>query len=87
MRPSPWLAFAALPWLPLLTACAPQGGAMVRPEVPASLLECLPQPAPPAVLRDDVDIAYFILDLAAAGADCRAKLERVRSLVNFREPE
>lgn len=82
MRLSQWLVLPALPCVWCLTGCAgPAAPVLVRPEVPAALLECQPQPAPPSPLRDDADLAYFIVDLAAAGADCRAKLGRVRELV------
>lgn len=82
MHLSPWLARLALASPLLLPACAPPAPVMVRQEVPAALLECQPQPVPPDPLRDDADLAYFIVDLAAAGADCRAKLERVKALVH-----
>ncbi len=52
----------------------------VRRQVPAALLQCQPQPVPPSLLRDDAELATFIIDLAAAGDDCRDKLQRVRGL-------
>jgi hypothetical protein len=56
---------------------APPG--LVKPPVPLSLLECRAQPARPKA--DDTDLAYWILDLANAGQDCREKLARVKDLV------
>lgn len=56
-----------------LTACAtPQ-----LPEVPTPLATCQPEPAPPASLVMDSDLTDWILDLRAAGADCRSKLQHV----------
>ena len=82
MRLSQWLALPVLLFVWCLTGCAgPAAPVLVRQEVPAALLECQPQPVPPSPLRDDADLAYFIVDLAAAGADCRAKLARVKRLV------
>ena len=52
---------------------------LVKPPVPLALLECRQQPARPKA--DDTDIAYWILDLANAGQDCREKLARVKELV------
>lgn len=52
-----------------------------RPAVPASLLACRDQPTPPAVLAADSALADYILDLADAGADCRAKLSALRGVV------
>lgn len=48
--------------------------------VPPSLATCAPQPEPPAN-ADDTDVANFILDLAAAGEDCRAKLAAVVKVI------
>ena len=55
---------------------------MVRPVVPASLLACAPAPAAPDlnVPRWDVVLAGYLLDLGAAGADCRTKLRAVAKL-------
>lgn len=81
MRLLLWPVRLVLLFVWCLTSCAPPAPVIVRQEVPAALLECQPQPVPPDPLRDDADLAYFIVDLAAAGADCRAKLERVKTLV------
>jgi hypothetical protein len=51
--------------------------------VPASLLTCQAAPVPPDlnVPRWDQVLAGYLLDLGAAGDDCRAKLGAVRGLV------
>lgn len=51
--------------------------------VPPALLACAPAPAPPDlnVPRWDQVLARYLLDLAAAGADCRGKLLAVGRLV------
>jgi hypothetical protein len=54
---------------------------MVRTEVPESLLVCQAAPAPPAPPFTDTDLSLWIVDLASAGDDCRARLRRVRDLV------
>lgn len=77
----PRAALRALPFVLLSTACATPEPVAVRLVVPPSLLECAPQPEPPSPVRDDADLAYWIVDLAGAGADCRAKLAAVRGLV------
>jgi hypothetical protein len=59
----------------LLTACAPR-----KVAVPASLLECPPQPGLELTM-DDHAVARWMLDTVDAGDDCRAKLRLVRGLV------
>ena len=59
----------------LLTGCAPR-----KVAVPASLLECQPQPALELAM-DDHAIARWLLDTVDAGEDCRGKLRLVRGLV------
>ena len=59
----------------LLTGCAPR-----KVAVPASLLECQPQPALELTM-DDHAIARWLLDTVDAGEDCRGKLRLVRGLV------
>lgn len=56
---------------------------VVRPSVPASLLTCAPAPVAPDlnVPRWDEALANYLLDLGAAGADCRAHLHAVAGLV------
>ena len=60
--------------LPLM-GCAPP-----KVAVPASLLECQPQPALELAM-DDHAIARWLLDTVDAGEDCRATLRLVRGLV------
>jgi hypothetical protein len=59
----------------LLMGCAPR-----KVAVPASLLECQPQPALELTL-DDHAVARWMLDTVDAGEDCRGKLRLVRGLV------
>ena len=56
---------------------------MVRPTVPPSLLACAQAPGAPDlnVPRWDVALAGYLLDLGAAGADCRTKLAAVAKLM------
>jgi hypothetical protein len=68
----------------LLTRCAPAPEpVVVRPEVPASLLTCAAAPVAPDLggARWDQVLAGYLLDLGAAGEDCRAKLRAVGRLV------
>lgn len=51
------------------------------PRVPASLLACAAQPDPPEAGADDRALAHWILDLAAAGADCRGRLGAVARIL------
>jgi hypothetical protein len=71
--------------LVLLAACSSPAPmpVVVRPDVPASLLACAAAPVPPDlnVPRWDQVLAGYLLDLGAAGDDCRAKLGGVRGLV------
>lgn len=53
----------------------------IRQEVPASLLDCAAQPLPPAI-SSQRDVAFYVLDLAEAGEDCRGKLAAVKGIVN-----
>ncbi len=64
----------------LLTRCAPAPEpVVVRPDVPATLLTCEAAPVAPDlnVPRWDQVLAGYLLDLGAAGDDCRAKLRAV----------
>gem|GEM_PF-780701 len=58
----------------------------VRMEVPAPLLDCpqMPQPPTPNSQRalTQRNVATFVVNLWAAGSQCRDKLLRVRGLVN-----
>ena len=78
---SPPPALALLLCATLLTACASPPPALVRHQVPASLLVCQAQPQPPEPGTDDTALALWIVDLAAAGDDCRGRLARVKGLV------
>jgi hypothetical protein len=53
---------------------------VIRLQVPPELLACRDQPAP-GVMTNDASLAYYVQDLAMAGADCREKLERVKEVV------
>lgn len=82
MRPSRLPALPRLLWPLLCAACAaPPAPVLLRPEIPADLLECQPQPDPPATVRTDADLAAWIVDLATAGDDCRARLGRLKDLL------
>lgn len=76
-------ACAVLLFLPLLTGCADPPEVVLAPrlEVPPSLMTCTAEPEPPALLQDDSELAYWIVDLSDAGRDCRDHLARVRALV------
>lgn len=77
-------AWPALLCVPLWTACASPGPpVLVRPEVPASLLTCQPAPDPPDT-GDDTALALWLVELAAAGDDCRGRLLRVKELLDAR---
>ena len=57
MRLSLRAALPALLSASLLTSCAPPPApVVVRPEIPAALLSCQPQPEPPSPLRDDAEL-------------------------------
>ena len=64
----------------LLSGLLLMGCARPKVAVPASLLECQPQPALELTM-DDHAIARWLLDTVDAGEDCRAKLRLVRGLV------
>lgn len=68
---------------PFWTACAPLPPAVQveRLTVPTSLLTCAVAPPPPGDPVTDADLARWILDLSAAGDDCRGRLARVRDMV------
>jgi len=69
--------------LTLVFAVVLAGCATTAPIVPATLLQCEPQPKSPA--KDpgatERDAALYIVQLAEAGADCRDKLGSVRRLL------
>lgn len=47
---------------------------------PAALLDCAAEPLAPDTADQDV-VALYLLDLASAGEDCRARLRAVRRFV------
>lgn len=51
--------------------------------VPQALLQCAPQPKSPADKAGVTqrEVALFVVDLAAAGDDCRSKLGSVRRIL------
>lgn len=74
----------------LLSACS---GAVQTPppvvqnEVPAGLLDCLPEPEKPSFntgnnKRDYQNITTWTAQTKNAGADCRSKLGKVKTLLN-----
>ena len=67
----------------LSTGCASPPRIVEAPRliVPASLLACADQPNPPAPFNDDAQLAGWIVDLAAAGDDCRERLAAVALVV------
>ena len=80
-----WFLLASAP---LLIGCgstlpeAPVVLTQIRVErqfVPDALTHCAPEPEAPA--RTDEAVANYIVDLATAGRDCRAKLAGVRGVV------
>lgn len=51
--------------------------------VPGYLLQCEPQPiAPTAAGTTERQVGHYIVDLAAAGDDCRTKLGSVREILS-----
>ena len=77
-------ALLLLPLCAPLACCSPPPEpVVVRPPVPRSLLTCAPAPVAPDlnVPRWDQVLARYLLDLGAAGQDCRAHLHAVAGLV------
>ena len=75
--------------LSALPSCASPGPpVMARPEVPASLLTCAPEPPSPDLDAPGWDrtLALWIVDVMAAGEDCRSRLAAVRRLVDEGKP-
>lgn len=81
-----WPLFSAA----LLTACGTPEVRTVpvvkieRQKIPAGLLTCDPAPAVP-VAETQRQVAAYVVDLWAAGEDCRVKLGKVRGLVTAPE--
>ena len=81
IRSAAWLApFFAL----LLIRCAapPPEPVAVRPLVPVVLRTCQGPPAVPAADDTDAALALYIVDLDAAGQDCRDKLAAAVAAIN-----
>jgi len=51
-------------------------------EIPNSLLTCSAEPVAGSTWIRERDVAQYLVKLAAAGEDCRAKLAAVRRIVN-----
>ncbi|KQQ72386.1 hypothetical protein ASF70_12695 [Rhizobium sp. Leaf321] len=51
-------------------------------EVPKSLLSCSAEPVAGSVWITQRDVARYLVQLAAAGEDCRTKLAAVKRLVD-----
>jgi len=94
MSRSPWpcclrttAAFAVVLAVLMLAGCQSTKEVIVpkieerRIEVPASLLSCMPEPVAARGWATQRDVALFMVKLAEAGADCRAKLAAVRRLL------
>lgn len=77
-------ALLLLASLPLLTACGSPPPVLVpvkevvRVTPPAPLLACADEPSPPEGAYSQDDVAEWVVALAYAGRDCRAKLGDVR---------
>ena len=80
MRPCHRFALPLLLSAMLFQGCGASPPVLVRQVIPPSLLSCQPQPAPPDE-ADDTALALWIVDLAAAGDDCRGRLGRVKELL------
>lgn len=55
---------------------------MVRQVVPALLLACQAAPPPPPPTADDQSLALWVVDMAAAGEDCRNRLRHVKEILD-----
>ncbi|WP_417582944.1 hypothetical protein [Pelagibacterium sp.] len=67
------MVFACLILAALLSACA------TTSTIPPQLLSCAAQPPAP-VSGTQRDVGLYIVDLAAAGDDCRTKINTIRGL-------
>lgn len=62
----------------ILAGCSSTGRTTT---VPGQLLTCSPQPKAPAA-GTQRDVGLYVIDLAAAGDDCRSKLGSVRRILH-----
>lgn len=63
----------------MLSGCSTTGS-----RVPPQLLVCKDQPSAPKSPTQR-QVGLYVIDLAAAGADCRSKLNSVRGLLDVQE--
>jgi len=72
------------PVLAALLVAVLAGCASTTPVVPPTLLSCAPQPKSPADQAGATqrNVALWIVDMAAAGDDCRSKLGSVSQILN-----
>jgi uncharacterized lipoprotein YajG len=78
------MALWLLPCVVLLTACASPETTqikIVKATVPGDLLTCPTAPVAPGEGATQRAVAGYLLDLFAAHAECRQKLDLVRGLV------
>ena len=61
----------------LCTGCASPRVDYLSCPVPRYARECLAEPGAPAG-HSDLEAAMYVIDMRAAGADCRSKLQAVR---------
>ena len=87
-------AILVLPFCAISIACAPNNRNLEspirlppeiqtvyeRPAIPVEALSCRQEPAI-ADAKTDVDLALWVQAVREAGADCRTKLDAIRSLV------
>lgn len=89
------LSLAALGLVMMVTGCL--GGCATapvyvdrvvveRPHVAPSLLACRPEPEPLPVGARQRDVAPYVIDVLAAGADCRRKLGTVAQRIQEPTP-
>ncbi len=54
---------------------------LARPQIQPTLLRCQDHPQPPDWPVTDVEYDAYVIDLAAAGDDCRCRLSLVREVI------